>query len=78
MGMSDQWKHMASRVKSFAGRATQSDSRSTATPSATKPTRGEADPAEDADWMSHQSGRVTGVGVTPGEGDSEAGTTSIR
>jgi hypothetical protein len=27
-----------------------------------------------ANWMSHNNGRVTGAGVTPGAGDSEAGT----
>src|SRR3569833_1095105 len=28
----------------------------------------------DSDWMSHQNGAVTGTGVEPGAGDSEAGT----
>jgi hypothetical protein len=27
----------------------------------------------DSDWMSHQNGAVTGTGVEPGAGDSEAG-----
>ncbi len=32
----------------------------------------------DSDWMSHQNGRVTGTGVEPGAGDSEAGTPGDR
>jgi hypothetical protein len=32
----------------------------------------------DSDWMSHQNGRVTGTGVEPGAGDSEAGWSEDR
>jgi hypothetical protein len=28
----------------------------------------------EADWMGHNNGHVTGAGVTPGAGDSEAGS----
>jgi hypothetical protein len=31
----------------------------------------------EADWMSHNNGHVTGAGVTPGAGDSEAGVSGL-
>lgn len=33
----------------------------------------ESEPPPSPGWMSHQDGRVTGTGVEPGAGDSEAG-----
>jgi hypothetical protein len=33
---------------------------------------------KDPGWMSHHSGRRTGSGVMPGEGDSEVGSTTSR
>lgn len=40
-----------------------------------------ADAGEAADergWYGHQEGRLTGLGVAPGAGDSEAGTSAIN
>jgi hypothetical protein len=32
---------------------------------------------QEAEWMGHNNGHVTGAGVTPGAGDSEAGASGL-
>jgi hypothetical protein len=42
------------------------------------PSADAGEPAGEAGWYGHQDGRITGSGVAPGAGDSEAGTSAIN
>jgi hypothetical protein len=79
-GMSQQWRHMTSSMKELGGRAESSAAAMSAGAEKSMreqgPSAAQRTGAEGSDWMSHQNGRVTGTGVTPGTGDSEAGTSA--
>ena len=74
-GMTEQWHHMTSALSSAAEQTRYTAAQAVA--DAEKAVREQGDSSSaGGDWMSHQNGRVTGTGVTPGTGDSEAGTTA--
>ena len=62
-GMADQWQRMSEPFRGVDRHAA---------PAAA------GDGTEEASWMSHQNGRVTGSRVPPGAGDSEAGMTGVN
>jgi hypothetical protein len=65
-GASDQWRRMRQPFRNDDRRATPADA-------------GDGmDGMEEASWMSHHNGRVTGERVPPGSGDSEAGMSGVN
>jgi hypothetical protein len=62
-GVQDQWHRVREPLRRADRRATPAHA---------------GDPSERASWISHQNGRVTGTGVAPGSGDSEAGLSGVN